>query len=115
MREREVKSCPCLTRGHASLITSSKPKYFPEPHPNAITLRVRLQHEFGGKHKHAVPDRGDSASLRMGLADYPEVGLGKGRCGGKIEGEKEEGGRSGWQEADVPWHLLCASAVLAIV
>ena len=51
----------------------------------------------------------------MGLADYPEVGLGKGRCGGKIEGEKEEGERSGWQEADVPWHLLCASAVLAIV
>ena len=29
----------------------------------------------------------------MGLAEYPEVGLGKGRCGGKIEGEKEEGGR----------------------
>ena len=51
----------------------------------------------------------------MGLAEYPEVGLGKGSCGGKIEGEKEEGGRSGWQEADVPGHLLCASAVLAIV
>ena len=94
---------------HLNLNTSQK------PHPNAITLGVRLQHEFGGKHKHAVPDRGDSASLRMGLADCPEVGLGKGRCRGKIEGEKEEGGGSGWQEADGPWHLLCASAVLAIV
>lgn len=94
---------------HLNLNTSQK------PHPDAITLEVRLQHEFGGKHKYAVLDRGDSASLRMGLAEYPEVGLGKGSCGGKIEGEKEEGGRSGCQEADVPGHLLCASAVLAIV
>lgn len=91
LRETEVKSCPCLR--HASLITSSKPKYFPEAPPKCHHLEVRLQHEFGGKHKYAVLERGDSASLRMGLAEYPEVGLGKGRCGGKIEGEKEEGGR----------------------
>lgn len=91
LRETEVKSCPCLR--HASLITSSKPKYFPEAPPKCHHLEVRLQHEFGGKHEYAVLERGDSASLRMGLAEYPEVGLGKGRCGGKIEGEKEEGGR----------------------
>lgn len=55
-------------------------------------------------------------SRMLELADCPEVGLGKGRCPKrKGEGRKREGRREpGWQ-ADVPWHLLCASAVLAIV